>query len=59
MAEGFLQNAHTLMHEKEHDLDQARKSLDGKLEETEAKEKFLDEKARQVSDGNDFKFNKT
>ncbi len=49
MAEGFLRNAQTLMQDKENDLDSAKKQLEGKLEETEAKEKFLDEKARQVN----------
>ena len=48
MAVSFLQNAQVLLHDKEQDLDHAKKSLESKLEETEAKEKFLDEKARQV-----------
>ncbi len=44
-----MRNAQTLMQDKENDLDSAKKQLEGKLEETEAKEKFLDEKARQVN----------
>ena len=48
MAVSFLQNAQVLLHDKEQDLDHVKKSLESKLEETEAKEKFLDEKARQV-----------
>ena len=48
MAVSFLQNAQVLLHDKEQDLDHAKKNLESKLEETEAKEKFLDEKARKV-----------
>ncbi len=49
MAEGFLQNANALVKEREDNIEKIRKKLEAKLEETTAKEKFLDEKAKQIA----------
>lgn len=49
MAENFLQNGQTLLKEKNTTLEKMAKTLEAKLEETCAKETFLDDKARQVA----------
>ncbi len=48
MADEFLQDARALLKDQETEIEETRKNLTTKLGETETKEKFLEEKARQV-----------
>ena len=49
MAESVLQNAHSILEEKQTRLSASQSTLDLKLEEVYAKDKFLDDKARQLA----------
>ena len=49
MAEGVMQNAHSVLKEKETQLSTTQRAAEVKLEEVNAKDKFLDEKARQFA----------